>query len=330
MRRLSLLAASLRSAVPFGVALGLALVVGGCDSEGDTSFRTQVAVEAYQIVDAPLAPVYLTRTAAADQPYRPSSAAITDAVVSVSLLDASGSVERRVAYRLANASQGRYEAVGTAPAVQPLRTYRLDAVVPGQAAPVTAQTLTPGRFRILASSPLNVAYTPLLTNNVATFTVSRPTFPGKSASFVFTSESLLPAPGLDDVVPFLRSILDRNGDGTPDFREPQNAGDNKATFEDFRTGSSPVLNEANYTTNGDGSLTIDLPWITVLFFGDLRVSTSALDDNLYDYLRSQAVQQGGTGLSPGEVPNLLARVQNGTGIFGSLSRISATLTVRKP
>lgn len=308
-------------------------VLAGCDAEGDTTFRSQVAVESYQIVDEPLAPVYLTRTVAADQPFVPADAAVTNATVSVTLVGENGGADVVVPYRLTNATQGRYDALpppSGARTVQPLRRYRLSAVVPGQSAAVTSETVTPGRFAIRSTTSLDVPYAPLTSQRVATFTVSRPTFSGQSAAFVFSSETLLQTPTLDDVVPFLRSILDRNDNGTPDFEETTDEGDRDPTFEDFRLGSSPVLNEANYTPNADGTLAIDLPWITVLFFGDLRVTTSALDDNLYDYMRSQAVQQGGTGLSPGEVPNLLARVDNGTGIFGSLSRVSATLTVRKP
>lgn len=304
-------------------------LLAGCDAEGDTSFTSQVAVESYQIVDEPLAPIYLTRTVAADRPYVPADAAVTDAVVTVTLVGEGGSPDVVVPYRLANAAQGRYDAVMGGD-VQPLRTYRLRATVPGQSAPVTASTTTPGRFETLSSTDLDVPYAPFATQRVASFTISRPVFPGKSTAFVFTSETLLQSPTLNDVVPFLRSILDRDDNGTPDFQEATDSDDRSPTFEDFRLGSSPVLNEANYETNADGSLTIDLPWITVLFYGDLRVTTNAIDDNLYDYLRSQAIQQGGTGLSPGEVPNLLARVENGTGLFGSLSRVSATLTVRKP
>lgn len=315
---------------PWLLAFALLPFAAGCDSEGDTTFRSQVAVESYQVVDESLAPIFLTRTVAADQPYVPANAAVTNAVVTVTLLDASGSAEQTYAYRLVNPSQGRYDPVGVGATVLPLRRYRLQAVVPGQSAAVTSETTTPGRFRLLSTTELDVPYAPFATQRVATFTVSRPTFSGQSAAFVFTSETLLQSPTLADVVPFLRAILDGNSNGTPDFQEKTDAGERDPTFEDFRLGSSPVLNEANYATNTDGTLSIDLPWITVLFYGDLRVTTSALDDNLYDYLRSQAIQQGGTGLSPGEVPNLLARVENGTGIFGSLSRVSATLTVRKP
>lgn len=319
---------------PSALALLLLPLAAGCDSLGDATFVSQVAVESYQYVDAPLAPVYLTRTVDATKPYVVADAAVKDAVVTMTLVGAGGAPDQVFAYRLADAAKGRYEPLNASATVQPLRTYRLSAAVPGQSAPVTAETITPGRFRILSTTSLDVPYAPDLSQPdkpVATFTVSRPQFSGKSATFVFTSETLLAAPTLDDTVPFLRAVLDRNRNNTPDFQEPREEDEAAApTFEDFRLGSSPVVNEANYSTNADGTLTISLPWITVLFYGPLRVGTSALDDNLYDYLRSQAVQQGGTGISPGEVPNILSRVRNGTGIFGSLSRVTADLNVRKP
>ena len=55
---------------------------------------------------------------------------------------------------------------------------------------------------------------------------------------------------------------------------------------------------------------------------------SAVDDNLFDFIRSQSVQQGGSTLAPGEIPNVLDHIEGGTGIFGSLARVSHETFVR--
>ncbi len=57
---------------------------------------------------------------------------------------------------------------------------------------------------------------------------------------------------------------------------------------------------------------------------------NALDDNLYDYIRSQSIQQGGSTFSPGEIPNPLEHVVGAHGTFGSYARISFDLFVLRP
>ena len=42
--------------------------------------------------------------------------------------------------------------------------------------------------------------------------------------------------------------------------------------------------------------------VAIIFYGPNRIFANALDDNLYDYIRSQSIQQGGSTFSPGEIP----------------------------
>jgi hypothetical protein len=95
----------------------------------------------------------------------------------------------------------------------------------------------------------------------------------------------------------------------------------------LRITNSPIINEGNYDINQDGTLTIRLPWIAVAFFGENRLTASALDDNLYDFIRTQTVQQGGSTLSPGEIPNVIERIEGGTGVFGSFARSSYVVRI---
>jgi hypothetical protein len=55
-----------------------------------------------------------------------------------------------------------------------------------------------------------------------------------------------------------------------------------------------------------------------------------VDDNIFDFVRSHTVQQGGSTLSPGEIPNVLDRVEGGTGIFGSSAQITYETFVKRP
>ena len=100
-------------------------------------------------------------------------------------------------------------------------------------------------------------------------------------------------------------------------------------LDDVLITESPPINEQNYDINDDGTLTIRLPWIAVAFYGPNRITASTVDDNLYDFLRSQQVQQGGSTFSPGEIPNVIAHVDGGTGVFGSLARVAADIQVER-
>ena len=57
---------------------------------------------------------------------------------------------------------------------------------------------------------------------------------------------------------------------------------------------------------------------------------NAIDDNLYDFVRSQIIQQGGSTFAPGEIPNILERVNGAHGVFGSYARVSFDLFVKRP
>ena len=55
----------------------------------------------------------------------------------------------------------------------------------------------------------------------------------------------------------------------------------------------------------------------------IDIVPSLIDQNLYDYIRSESVQLGGSTLSPGEIQNVLTPIIGGVGIFGSMSRDTA-------
>ena len=99
----------------------------------------------------------------------------------------------------------------------------------------------------------------------------------------------------------------------------ENADDVDAS--DFVTTSSPLLNEGNYEQNPDGTLRLRVPWFAIAYYGPNRFSASALDDALYDFIRSRDAQFNPTTLSPGEIQRVLSNVENGTGVFGSLARV---------
>ncbi len=138
---------------------------------------------------------------------------------------------------------------------------------------------------------------------------------------MFTLESL--DPRIENLTPlYLDAIYEINADEAFD-PDSLDAGE----LEDFFLNASPPINEGNYTINSDPTLTIALPWFAIAFYGPSRVYTSAIDNGIFDFMRYQQVQQGGSTLSPGEIPNVLDHIEGGRGVFGSMSRVSTVVNV---
>jgi hypothetical protein len=299
-----------RRAVAMLLALALVGAVTGCDTT-TTAPQPEVVVEAYLEAGAPLGDVVLTRSVpvTATVPSRP---AVEDATVRVERLATDGTVAATVSYDPVGG--GRYRAAAAQPTVPGAR-YRLRVARPG-GAPITATTTVPGPIELVATQNERAVYQGPVQPS---FTVAPTPVPGRQNVFMFTTTSRLNFDRLSteqlaaELTPFYRDVFDAADD--EDIR-------------DLRVTSSPLLNAANYRANDDGTLTIDLPWIAVAFYGPNTAAVSVLDDNLFDLIRTQQAQQGG--LAPGEIPNILDRVDGGTGIFGSFARAGADVSIERP
>jgi hypothetical protein len=118
---------------------------------------------------------------------------------------------------------------------------------------------------------------------------------------------------VDQLTPFARALFD-TGD---------------VTLQDLRQRASPILNEENFEHLPNGELRVEFPWLAVYFFGYNEIRVQAVDENLHDFLRSQMVQQGGSTLPPGEIPNVLEHVEGGRGVFGSYASAAAVVHVNR-
>ena len=98
----------------------------------------------------------------------------------------------------------------------------------------------------------------------------------------------------------------------------------------IRSGTSPVINEASYIDLGDGSLLVQVPFLAFGYYGPSRVSLVSLDAALQAFVQTQAVQLGGSTLSPGEIPNVTTNVVGGLGLFGSYARVSNQTEIVEP
>lgn len=284
------------------------LVFAACDSGDPGTYEEEIVVEGYLEAGAPFEPVRLSRTLPLNQQY--AFQAVQDAEVRVDLLDANGAVEVSYPYRMAADEPGVYRAVDEAARVEPLRTYRLEASVPGSDR-ITATTVVPDTFSVVGASNDSLVYQ---STEQLQLRVTRSRVPGRDQTyFIFVTEALDARE--EQLTPFAKALFE-NQDG-------------ELTIEDLRLNGAPILNESNYDANADGTLTIKVPWLAIVFYGPNRLIANAIDDNLYDFIRSQSVQQGGSTFAPGEIPNVLERLEGARGVFGSYARIQQDLFVRR-
>jgi hypothetical protein len=297
----------------------------GCDTTA-TQPEQQIVVEAYLRAEAPLPALRLTRTVGANDTYDPREAAVHEADVTVEKLAGDESVVETTSYVETDSIPGVYAPrPGSPPIVEPGATYRLQVEAGGDR--VTATTTVPDSVELLS------------VENDTTFYQSDPNrppdLPGNEGQTAFTIEPPRAARERQNVYIFsVTSLLDFEQTPTDVltdsltrfYREAFDADED--SIESLRTASSGLLNEANFERNADGTLRVELPWLGVAFFGPNEVAISIVDDNYYDFLRSQQAQQGG--FAPGEIPNVIERVEGGTGLFGSYAQAARPVLIRRP
>ena len=90
------------------------------------------------------------------------------------------------------------------------------------------------------------------------------------------------------------------------------------------------MNESNFEISPDSSVILQYPWLAVAFFEENQIVANIIDDNIYDFVRSQSVQLGGSTLSPGEIPNILYNIEGGIGVFGSIAADTIQTYIKRP
>jgi hypothetical protein len=278
------------------LALLAFVLIAGCDSAGSEEVSPEYVLEAYLIADQPLRRVLVSRTTGINEAYEFADLAVRDADVRMNRMNPDGSVDETYEFEYRGLA---YSPLAANVIVQPGAKYQL-VVTTADGDQVTAETVVPGTFELLRVSADSVQYQGPIQIEA---TVSRSAYKDRSAIYVFSIEAL--DPRMEMLTPLYEQFVD-----------------NESDLEQVRITESPPFNEQNYDINEDGSLTIGLPWIAVAFYGPTVVSANAIDDNLYDFLRSQSIQQGGSTFSPGEIPNIITSVKGGTGVFGSMSSAS--------
>lgn len=287
------------------LASGCDLTDAGSDSSGE------IVVEAYLQAGEDMGQVRLSRLASIEDKYDFTTVALRGAQVEIRRLSQDGSLEESLVFTELPDRPGVYR-IFPSVKVLPLATYELFVSVPESGETVRSRTIVPGAFTVIEFGPET---SPYQSADQIEVLLTRSDYPGRPAIYVFSTESL--DPRVETLTPFYREVVDPDQDADDD------------ELADFLVNESPPLNESGYQIDEEGNLSIKVPWLAFAFYGPNELRTNAIDDNLYDFVRSQRVQQGGSTLAPGEIPNVLDHIEGGMGVFGSYASASVRVTVTR-
>ena len=299
------------------VLIVLGLFLTRCDSlESPVSEDNRFVVESYHEVGQTLGNVRVTRAADLDGNYSADDQGISGANVRIFLLAADGSREQEFQFRELPDRQGVY-ATSSSALVLEKRSYELEITHPDASETISGTTITPGLFEIVRPGLLEVVYQQ---DPQFELGVTRSEFPDRQTIMIFSVEALDAT--IENLTPLYYEFVDPESDSNAGLTEEE-------ILRDVLINESNLVNEGNYEVLPDETINITLPWLGVAFYGPQSIKVSAVDDNIYDFIRSQDVQQGGSSLSPGEIPNVISRLEGATGLFGAYSRVEQETNVAR-
>ena len=291
-------------------ALSVTALIASCEVYPQDDYEEFYVVESYLIANRQLPQVRLSTTVPADEFYSFEDAAVNAANIEVRLLENGPESNVVETFTYFNSDPGVY-LPNQNHAVLPARTYQLHISFIGSQDIITAHTVVPDTFQILGGVRDSIVYQ---SDEQLEITVSESSYPGRQNIFVFNALSQVPVPG--NLTPL---YLDFYND----------ADDPEEQLDLLSNNSSGIINQSNFEINPDGSFTINYPWIGIAFYEENLIVANTLDDNVYDFVRSQQIQLGGSTLSPGEIQNVIYHVNGGIGVFGALASDTVSTFVKR-
>ncbi|MEX2478270.1 MAG: DUF4249 family protein [Gracilimonas sp.] len=285
--------------------------ITSCDVYTQDDYEEQYVLESYLVANRTLPFVRLSKTAPALDFYDFEETAVSDANIRIQLLEngPGSSVDQTIIY--SNNQPGIYTPTQSHE-VLPKRTYQIEVSFPGSTRSISAHTVVPDTFQILGGVRDSITYQ---SSEQLEITLSESSYPGRQNIFVFNALSLRPQS--QNLTPLYADL----------YEDSENQ---EEELQNFANNSSGIINEGNFERNPDGTFTIRFPWIGIAFYQDNKIVANTLDDNIYDFLRSQEVQLGGSTLSPGEVQSIITHVKGGIGVFGSVASDTVETFVKLP
>lgn len=293
------------------ILFAFVLIVSACDPYTQDEYEEYYVVESYLVANALLPEVRLSTTVPADAFYDFEEASVNDADIEIQLLEsgAESNVEQSWSYR--NEAPGIYVPEFDHNVI-PGRTYKLDITLASTSKKITSTTTVPEAFQIIGEVPDSIAYQ---ATNQLEFILSASSYPGRQNIYVFNAVSLRPFSA--NLTPFYSELI-------ADSDEPEK------DLDELANNSSGIINESGFEFNPDGSTTVQFPWIGIAFFEDNLIVANTIDDNVYDFIRSQETQLGGSTLSPGEIQNIIYNIEGGIGVFGALASDTVQVYIKRP
>lgn len=291
------------------IALSLATVLlTGCDLYGQDDYVEKYVVECYLIANEPMPEVRLSTTAPFNENYYFDEQAVLGAEVLIHMYSEQGIRERTFEYTEDRRGVYRVQQQDVLARVRPRNTYRLEITLPRENNHrITAAVSVPDTFSVREVVRSEAFYQ---SEDQLEFQITRNRTNDRQNYFIYATESLEPAE--ENLTPFWRD-----------------AADDMDELIRIRTN---IVNEENFDVNPDGTLTLRMPWIGIAFYGRNIISTYSLDDNAYDFFRSQPVQAGGGPgtLAPGEIQNIIYNLDGAIGLFGAMSVLNIEVNVLRP
>ncbi|HKK44068.1 MAG TPA: DUF4249 family protein [Balneolaceae bacterium] len=280
--------------------------MAGCQLYKQDNYQQYYVVESYLVANANLPRVRLSKTEPIRQKYNFQEAAVSDAQVEIRKLNPDSTIAQTYPYR--QTENGIYNAIFRA-TVQSDQLYQLH-ITTADGQEITATTYVPGAFKTV--NQLNDRYTYQSPNQIEITTTTSNYITDRQTYYIFTINAA--HPDSSGLTPFYRDLVINNDN---DIRN-------------YYVNSSGIINQDNYDLNSDGTITLTVPWLAIAFYDTNDVVANAIDNNMYDFLRSQSVQTGGSTLSPGEIQNIRYNVNGGIGIFGSMASDTNRVIITRP
>ncbi len=275
-----------------------------CELYVQDEYKSYYAIESYLIANDSLSQVRVTKTIPINENPGTDKLAIQDAEVQIRLLNPDSSVSKRYQYK--HDGHGRYVAVDGG-IVQPNHLYQLYITL-NNGDIVKTKTLVPGQFNIVGEPPNNYVYRG---KSQIGFTTTPSKYPNRQTYYLFTANAL--DSSRKNLTPFYKKLVqEQNG-----------------WINNYYINSSDINNETTFNVDEQGNIKIKIPWSLIAFYGQNDITINAIDDNLYNYVRSQDGFTEGTTWANGKVQNTRYNISGGIGIFGSMARVTRRIDIER-
>lgn len=278
------------------------LILPGCEFYPQDEYEEQYFVESFLTAGETIDEVLLSTTAPFEEEYKFEDFAVSGAEIAIFELNDAGSRVRTIP--MVDQGNGVYKA-GVDVTARPLHNYELEVITPEDDT-LRAFTTVPDTFSVAR--------------------VVRDETVFQSDEQIEVDLTLSEYPGRQNIYIFSTLALDTaNYPMTPLYHT-----DDKEQRDIAKQIRSNIVTEGNYDINDDNTLTLTYPWLAVAWFGPNRVTVYAIDDNTYDFFRSQDIQLGGNTQAPGQIENVITHVEGGTGLFGATAGASFNFYISPP